>query len=134
MRGLMVLSIAVVLFFAVAFALTVSTDGKLGNLLALGGKIGVVEVKGVINDSEDAVEALKTFEKSPAVKAIVVRIESPGGGVAPIGNTIGNTDRPKAAPCDEQPRATREQLFDGGKARQVAHFVLWTLARPPVDA
>src|SRR5689334_4995120 len=83
MRGLMVLSIVVVLFFAATFALTVGTDGKLGNLVSLSGKVGVVEVKGVINDSEDVVEALKTFEKAPGVKAIVVRIESPGGGVAP---------------------------------------------------
>jgi protease-4 len=83
MRGLMVLSIAVVLFFAAALALTVGTGGKLGNLFALGGKVGIVEVKGVINESDDVVDALKTFEKSPAVKAVVVRIESPGGGVAP---------------------------------------------------
>jgi protease-4 len=83
MRGLMVLCIVVLLFFAATFALTVGTDGKLGNLMSLSGKVGVVEVKGVINDSEDVVEALKTFEKSPGVKAIVVRIESPGGGVAP---------------------------------------------------
>lgn len=83
MRGLMVLSIAVALFFAAAFALTLGSDGKLGNLFALGGKVGVVEVKGVINESDDVVDALKTFEKTPGVKAIVVRIESPGGGVAP---------------------------------------------------
>ncbi len=83
MRGLMVLSIAVLVFFAAAFALTVGSGGKLGSLLALGDKVGVVEVKGVINESDDIVEALKTFEKSPAVKAVVVRIESPGGGVAP---------------------------------------------------
>ncbi len=79
----MVLAIVVVLFFAAAFALTVGTNGKLGNLVALGGKIGVVDVKGVISDSEDAVDALRTFGKTPSVKAIVVRIESPGGGVAP---------------------------------------------------
>lgn len=82
-RGLLVLSIAVVMFFAAAFALTVGTDGKIGNLLSLGGRVGVVEVKGVISESDDAVEALKSFQKNPAVKAVVVRIESPGGGVAP---------------------------------------------------
>ncbi len=83
MRGLIVLTVLVLMFFAASFALTVGTDGNLGNLVALGGKIGVVEVKGVISESEDVVEALKSFEKSPGVKAIVVRIESPGGGVAP---------------------------------------------------
>ncbi|MCC6848940.1 MAG: signal peptide peptidase SppA [Deltaproteobacteria bacterium] len=83
MRGLTVLSIAVALFFVAAFALTLGSDGRLGNLLSLGGKVGVVEVKGVINESGDVVGALKAFEKNSAVKAIVVRIESPGGGVAP---------------------------------------------------
>jgi protease IV len=82
-RGLMVLSSVVVLFFAAMFALTVTSGGKVGEMLALGGKVGIVEVKGVIDDSEDVVEALKTFEDSPSVKAVVVRIESPGGGVAP---------------------------------------------------
>ncbi len=83
MRGLMVLSTVVVLFFAAVFALTVGTDGKMGDILSLGGKIGIVEVKGVISESDDVVDALKTFAKSPTVKAVVVRIESPGGGVAP---------------------------------------------------
>ena len=82
-RGLMVLSSVVALFFSAMFALTVGTGGKLGEVMSLGGKVGVVEVKGVINDSEDVVEALKTFADSPSVKAVVVRIESPGGGVAP---------------------------------------------------
>ena len=83
MRGLMVLFIVVAMFFAAAFALTVASGGKVDTLFALGDKVGVVEVKGVINESSDAVEALKAFAKTAAVKAIVVRVESPGGGVAP---------------------------------------------------
>jgi protease-4 len=82
-RGIAILCTVVVLFFAVAFALTLGTDGRLSTALTLGGRVGVVEVKGVINDSDDVVEALKAFEHAPAVKAVVVRIESPGGGVAP---------------------------------------------------
>jgi len=82
-RGLMVLSTVVLLFFATVFALTVGTDGKLGTFLSLGGKVGVVEVKGIINESDDVVDALKAFEKAQGVRAVVVRIESPGGGVAP---------------------------------------------------
>ncbi|HEY5937774.1 MAG TPA: signal peptide peptidase SppA [Kofleriaceae bacterium] len=79
----MVLSIVVLVFFAAVFALTVGNGGNLESLTSLGSKIGVVEVKGVISESEDAVEALKAFEKSASVKAVVVRIDSPGGGVAP---------------------------------------------------
>lgn len=82
-RGIAVLCTVVGLFFLASFALTLSTDGRLASALALGGRVGVVEVKGVINESADVVGALKSFERSPAVKAVVVRIESPGGGVAP---------------------------------------------------
>src|SRR5262249_25940804 len=81
-RGIAVLCTVVVLFFAVAFALTLGTNGRLASALTLGGRVGLVEGKGVINDSDDVVDALKAFERAPSVKAVVVRIESPGGGVA----------------------------------------------------
>jgi len=53
--------------------------------LLLAGKDGVaiVRVEGPILDSYQTVEDLKTFADDPLVKAIVVRIDSPGGGVAP---------------------------------------------------
>ena len=82
-RGIAVLSFIVVVFFAAAFLLTVGSDGDLASALAFGDKVGVVEVKGVISESDAIVETLKEFERSPGVKAVVVRVESPGGGVAP---------------------------------------------------
>lgn len=53
--------------------------------LLLAGKDGVaiVRVEGPILDSFHTVEELKTFGRDPLVKAIVIRIDSPGGGVAP---------------------------------------------------
>jgi protease-4 len=53
--------------------------------MILAGKDGVaiVRVEGPILDSYQTVEELKTFAENPLVKAIVVRIDSPGGGVAP---------------------------------------------------
>jgi protease-4 len=53
--------------------------------MILAGKDGVaiVRVEGPILDSYQTVEELKTFSENPLVKAIVVRIDSPGGGVAP---------------------------------------------------
>ncbi len=50
---------------------------------AAGGKVGVLPVTGVITDSEATIEQLKRFAKDDSVKAIVVRINSPGGGVGP---------------------------------------------------
>jgi len=53
--------------------------------LLVAGKEGVaiVRVEGPIMDSSQTVEELQTFADDPLVKAIVVRIDSPGGGVAP---------------------------------------------------
>lgn len=82
-RGIAILCIVAVVFFAATFALTLGSDGDLAAALTLGGKVGVVEVEGVIAVSDAIVEALKEFERTPAVKAVVVRVESPGGGVAP---------------------------------------------------
>ena len=46
------------------------------------GGIAVVSVTGVIYESRPVVELLRRHEENAAVKAIVVRIDSPGGGVA----------------------------------------------------
>ncbi len=53
--------------------------------LLLAGKEGVaiVRIEGPILDSYQTIEELKAFADDPLVKAIVVRIDSPGGGVAP---------------------------------------------------
>lgn len=48
-----------------------------------GEKVGVVEIAGAIVDSQGIVEEIKTFRQNDAIKAIVVRIDSPGGGVGP---------------------------------------------------
>jgi len=53
------------------------------NPLSKGDKVAVIPVKGMISDSEPVIEQLKRFGKDEAVKAIVLRIESPGGGVGP---------------------------------------------------
>ena len=50
---------------------------------ARGEKVGVIAVSGLISDSEPTIEQLKKFVKDDSVKAIVLRINSPGGGVAP---------------------------------------------------
>ena len=46
-------------------------------------RVGVVEVKGAIFDSKKPLQQLRNFENSSKIKAIVVRIDSPGGSVGP---------------------------------------------------
>jgi len=50
---------------------------------AKGEKIGVVEIDGVILESDEIVMQLKKFRERKDIKAVVLRINSPGGGVAP---------------------------------------------------
>ncbi|GFO56144.1 multidrug transporter [Geomonas sp. Red276] len=45
--------------------------------------IGYVEVKGVIVDGQDTVRQLHELRKNERVKAVVVRVDSPGGVVGP---------------------------------------------------
>ena len=45
-------------------------------------KIGVIELTGVIFDSKSWIEQLRRFADNSAIKAIILRIDSPGGGVA----------------------------------------------------
>ncbi len=46
-------------------------------------RIALIRVEGVILDSQATVGELKRFSENPSVKAIVLRIDSPGGGVVP---------------------------------------------------
>ena len=47
------------------------------------GKVGIVEINGVITDSSETIRLIKTFREDEAIKAIVLRVESPGGVVGP---------------------------------------------------
>jgi len=73
------LIIGVVLLVAVAAGVIVALLSRVD----LGDKIAVLPIEGPIVDSHDAVEDLKEYVKNPSIKAIVVRVDSPGGAVAP---------------------------------------------------
>jgi len=47
------------------------------------GNIGIVEVTGPILSSRQVIENIKIFRDDDDIKAIVVRVDSPGGGVGP---------------------------------------------------
>lgn len=47
------------------------------------GKIAVVEVRGVISDSREIVRQLSEYRKNDKILGVVLRIDSPGGAVAP---------------------------------------------------
>ena len=68
-----------ILFVVLIFSLGSSNDVSIGGS---GGKIAVIELDGVITSSKKIVRQFIRFNKNDQVKAIVFRINSPGGGVA----------------------------------------------------
>ncbi|NOS79351.1 MAG: signal peptide peptidase SppA [Nitrospira sp.] len=46
-------------------------------------RIALIRIEGVILDAQETLGELKKFSENPSVKAIVLRIDSPGGGVVP---------------------------------------------------
>ncbi len=48
-----------------------------------GEKVGIIEINGIINESKDILDKLKRLRDDNSIKAIVVRINSPGGSVGP---------------------------------------------------
>lgn len=70
-------------FLALIYVAVQGGGAGRGSGLATGDRVGVVEVVGPITDSKQFLEDLRDFEDSDSVKAIVIRVDSPGGGVAP---------------------------------------------------
>ncbi|MGZ3559656.1 MAG: signal peptide peptidase SppA [Thermodesulfobacteriota bacterium] len=80
--GLGVIVALLIFFFAVLFTIGRYSGGKSGRF-AFGDKIAIVEVKGVIAQSSAVIEELQQYLADDGVKAIVLRVDSPGGGVGP---------------------------------------------------
>ncbi|MBL7716832.1 MAG: signal peptide peptidase SppA [Bdellovibrionales bacterium] len=85
---ILVLSLVFFVLFAVTTATVFfskggSSSGSSKAGLFSGGSIGIFEINGVIMDSKKALKRFDKFNEDSEVKAIVVRINSPGGSVAP---------------------------------------------------
>jgi protease-4 len=98
---LIVLLTAVVLgavFFGVLFLISgISGRQTAGSLPVVGkDRVALVKIEGVLLLSEQVVEELNTYAEDTSIKAIVIRIDSPGGGVVPsqeIYNAVKNAKK-----------------------------------------
>jgi protease-4 len=79
LRGCLIVVLVIVGFF-VLLAVGSSTDWF---SFARGDKVAVLPITGLIIDSEAPIEQFKKFVEDDSVKAIVLRINTPGGGVGP---------------------------------------------------
>jgi len=85
MKNHPILTVLIILGITVLFLGTVMTVvlnffGPSSDL-SFSNKIGVIHIKGTITDSEPFLSQLVGFKKDKRIKAIILRIDSPGGGV-----------------------------------------------------
>jgi len=88
---LIILGIAILSFgtlMAIVLSLSRSTP-----TLSLSNKIGVIPINGVIKDADAITEQLIAFRNDKQIKAIILRINSPGGGVGPSQEIYTETRR-----------------------------------------
>lgn len=77
------LTIGAMFLFFLLVVLVAGTWRGHSELVAVGKKIGIIEVLGPIEDSKLLIEQIHDFRDSGSIKAIILRIDSPGGGVGP---------------------------------------------------
>lgn len=68
--------LVIVVILLISLALSSGGHGK-------GEKVAIVKVEGIILDSSEVIESLNAYAKRKDVKAVVLRIDSPGGAVGP---------------------------------------------------
>jgi protease-4 len=86
-RRLTVVVATVLVFIGVAalflvFGTSMGRTGE-GGAPLFGPRVAVVELEGLIAETDDLVRELRHHRDNPAVKAVVIRINSPGGVVGP---------------------------------------------------
>jgi len=84
-RSALVTVIVLVLLFAALLSSIAWLAHRKGGLSGpvFGDKVALLEVRGMIIDVQPVIEQLVKFTRDDSVKAVVFRIESPGGGVSP---------------------------------------------------
>jgi protease-4 len=96
LRGLGIMfALALALFTGVFFFAYLS--GGNARVLALfsGDGVGVLQIDGAIDDPRTIIAELRRLREMPWVKAIVVRVDSPGGAVAPTQEIFAEIQRSK---------------------------------------
>jgi protease-4 len=85
----------VVLFFLGLSGIVLALLGK-GSLFTTQERVGVVEIKGLLTDSRTAIKQLDRYRDDDSIKAIVLRINSPGGAVGPSQEILREVEKVRA--------------------------------------
>ncbi len=77
--GICLLTLIGMVFFAAIYGLGLFRGE---NPLNLGEKVGVIPIEGIIGDSGEIIDQINEFADSNGIRAVVLRIDTPGGSVA----------------------------------------------------
>jgi protease-4 len=88
-------SLLVVLFFVGLAGVVLTLVGK-GHLFGPRAQVGVVEINGVITSSRRIIKELDRYRDDNSIKAIVLRINSPGGAVGPSQEILREVEKVRA--------------------------------------
>ena len=83
LRGLAMLLVVAAGLAVLVVGVAALRGESLGERFTFGNSLAVVELRGVISDAADTVEALDRLRQQDATVGVVLRIDSPGGAVAP---------------------------------------------------
>ncbi len=75
-------TVGLLVIFLITMIMIESLLGQQMRFPTYGAHVGLVRIEGVISDSRDVITDLRSFADDGSTKAIVLRIDSPGGGVA----------------------------------------------------
>ncbi len=85
--SLIMSSIFVILILGMATIISLSSFAFSKNVLSMKfdtqGNVGIVEISGIIASSKKVIKQIKEFRENDSIKAIILRIDSPGGGIGP---------------------------------------------------
>jgi len=79
--GIFLLFIICAGFFLGVYGISAVSGKK--HSFAIGDRVGIVTVEGFIGDGNEVIEQINEFDRDESIRAVIVRIDSPGGSVAP---------------------------------------------------
>ncbi len=80
--GLVLLVVMGAVLYLLFYKAGAHSGSKSGQAFSLSDKIGVVPVEGIISNSQEISDNIDEFARDSSITAVVLRIDSPGGGVA----------------------------------------------------
>lgn len=87
-RVFIILGSIIILFFFMLVLLR-----SMGGSTSIGQKVAVIDIRGVITRSDATIKLIHAYRDDPSIKAMVIRIDSPGGSVAPVQEIYGELEK-----------------------------------------